>query len=247
MNLKRAYIFILSALILFTGACYAKDLHQYLRDTRQLVDNGEYELALERTIWFHNHALEHDPGMLGVRLSFALSDWYKLANAYPPALVALNNAREANAELIMSGESDFSTFSEYVSMNRVFNEENESINLFKQIEITHPSAAQDYWRLIKDIAIQRNEYGLLRKYIGNVYREYKTEEERFIALMESDMVEFSEYREALIASYENMFVEDVVDLINISVALDDKESAQIIRESARKLVKDYRLDDIVIN
>jgi len=61
------------------------------------------------------------------------------------------------------------------------------------------------------------------------------------------MVEFSEYREALIASYENMFVEDVVDLINISVALDDKESAQKIRESARKLVKDYRLDDIVIN
>ena len=47
-------------------------MQKYLSDTQEMVRKGKYKEALERFVWFHEHALEHDPAMTGVRLSFAV-------------------------------------------------------------------------------------------------------------------------------------------------------------------------------
>jgi len=60
-----------------------QDMCKYMDDTHTLVKQGKYAEALERMIWFHNHALEHELGMYGVRLSFALSEWKELGDVYP--------------------------------------------------------------------------------------------------------------------------------------------------------------------
>jgi len=44
---------------------------------KDLAHQGKNEEALERFLWFHDHALEHDPAMHGVRLPYALSSWTK--------------------------------------------------------------------------------------------------------------------------------------------------------------------------
>jgi len=64
-------------------------MQKYLSDTQQMVREGRYQEALERFVWFHDHALEHEPSaMYGVRLSFALSYWKSLGDVYPPAMTA---------------------------------------------------------------------------------------------------------------------------------------------------------------
>ena len=48
------------------------DMRTYLDDTNVLVESGNYKEASERFAWFHNHSLEHEPAMAGVRLSFGI-------------------------------------------------------------------------------------------------------------------------------------------------------------------------------
>lgn len=49
-----------------------------LRQARQFVKSHEYAAALEKYIWFHHHALEIDRNLVGVRLSYAISEWVAL-------------------------------------------------------------------------------------------------------------------------------------------------------------------------
>lgn len=67
---------------------------------------GRHEEALRELIWFHHHALEEQPSLAGVRLSFALAYWIELAGAYPPALQALEDLRGQKAQALLRGDGD---------------------------------------------------------------------------------------------------------------------------------------------
>lgn len=60
-----------------------------LEQAREATKLGHYAQALDGFQWFWDHALEHAPSMSGVRASFFLADWWKLASAYAPAMQAL--------------------------------------------------------------------------------------------------------------------------------------------------------------
>jgi len=82
------------AILLAAVTCRGENMQKYLSDTQQMVREGRYQEALERFVWFHDHALEHEPSaMYGVRLSFALSYWKSLGDVYPPAMTALVEMR----------------------------------------------------------------------------------------------------------------------------------------------------------
>ena len=72
------------------------DARQVLRDAREEARRGAHAEALEKYLWFYHHALEHSPALSGVRLSYAISEWVELGNAYPPALEALESAKGSN-------------------------------------------------------------------------------------------------------------------------------------------------------
>src|SRR5690349_21544262 len=94
---------LLVVVLLVPGAAFAEgwtppadpDPQQILNEARDDARAKHYEEALEKYVWFHEHALEYRPSMSGVRLSFALSDWVKLGESYPPALVKLREIRDA--------------------------------------------------------------------------------------------------------------------------------------------------------
>ncbi len=69
---------------------------QTLRDARDAARRGAHAEALEKYLWFHHHALEHRPSLTGVRLSYAISEWVELGNAYPPAREALESIQNNN-------------------------------------------------------------------------------------------------------------------------------------------------------
>jgi len=137
---------------------------KYMQDTSALVDNAEYEKALGRTIWFHNHSLEYDIGMYGVRLSFALNDWVDLGKKYPPALKALKNIRDTKTDRLASGSGNFNLLIDVFAINQTLSEDDKTIILFKKLEITQPKLASRAWPMIKDAATKENETALLKKY-----------------------------------------------------------------------------------
>jgi hypothetical protein len=53
---------------------------------RQRIEDGQYEEALADLIWFHVNALLEPRAWSGVRRSYALDDWIRLGELYPPAM-----------------------------------------------------------------------------------------------------------------------------------------------------------------
>ena len=65
-----------------------------------LTKSGKYKEALEKHIWFHEASKEM-AGMGGVRLSFALGLWMKLAELYPPAMEAFIALRNFDKRIVI--------------------------------------------------------------------------------------------------------------------------------------------------
>ena len=72
-------------------------------EIKTLMDQAHYEEALQRQIWYFNHALEFDPSLVGVRLSFTLSDWVELGRSYPKARQALIEIRDRDMQVFNEG------------------------------------------------------------------------------------------------------------------------------------------------
>jgi hypothetical protein len=88
-------ISLIAIFIAISITSFGQDMQKYLSETQEMVTQKKYKEALERYIWFQDHALENDQAMTGVRLSFALSNWKSLADIYPPAMTALKEMRRS--------------------------------------------------------------------------------------------------------------------------------------------------------
>lgn len=109
---------------------------------RQAADDGRHEDALRDYLWFHEHALETDPALRGVRLSYALRDWTELASGYPPALIALEHVRDAKTDALLHGAGDLDAFRDVESINRHLDSVLHTYTLFAQIAAANPALAQ---------------------------------------------------------------------------------------------------------
>jgi beta-lactamase regulating signal transducer with metallopeptidase domain len=117
---------------------------QILEEARADRDAGRYEEALAKHIWYHT-ASRQEPGQGGVRLSFALSDWLKLGQAYPPALKALRQTREETEKAVRAGGVDvdrFTLFQEFAGFNWTLGEEEKTLALHRELRETDPAFAR---------------------------------------------------------------------------------------------------------
>src|SRR5436190_22804607 len=83
-----------------------------LDEAKEQRQHGEYEQALQRHIWYHNHALEFEPSLTGVRLSFALAEWIELGRRYPRARRALIEIRDEKTRKFDEGWGYSALFSD---------------------------------------------------------------------------------------------------------------------------------------
>ncbi len=235
---------LLMAIMMLAAVSHAEDMQKYLHDTREMVKQKKYEEALNRCIWFHEHALEHDPGMYGVRLSFALSDWKELGDVYPPAKTALIETRDRKTKLIEEDKGSFYFFADVVALNRILGEAQKTVALFELVDRTQPESAKEYWNVAEDAVISAKRYDLVRKYIGNPVREFLEVKARY----DEEKASYDDPRmggEHFKAWNEDHFVEESVKLIGVALALDDKKAAQEIQQQALAILDDYRLRDAI--
>ena len=146
---------------------HAEDMHKYLSDTRGLVREGKHKEALDRFLWFHDHALEHAPAMYGVRLSFALGDWKELGDLYPPALIALKKTRDDKTALLAQGNGNRSLFHDVMALNRTLGDDSKTVELFRKLDHDQKRLAKQCWPIAERVIIEAKAYDLAKKYTGN--------------------------------------------------------------------------------
>ena len=117
--------------IAISASLNAQELREYLQETKVLISKGQYKEALERHIWFHEHALDKDKSMQGVRLSFALGDWKELGDLYPPALKALTDIRDTKTGEILNSGGTKELFADVNGINRTLGEGEKTATLFE--------------------------------------------------------------------------------------------------------------------
>jgi hypothetical protein len=112
-----------------------------LQAARQAAIEGRHEEALEGLLWFHHHALEEDPSLRGVRLSYALSYWSELAKTYPPALQALKDLREQKAQVLLHGEGDRAVFYDVKAIDERLGDSRATYELYLALAAHWPELA----------------------------------------------------------------------------------------------------------
>jgi hypothetical protein len=74
------------------------DYTKIQNESKSLITQGRYDDALQNLTWYFNHVLEYKPDEVGVRRSFALSDWIELGRSYPKARQALVDIRDQDMQ-----------------------------------------------------------------------------------------------------------------------------------------------------
>jgi hypothetical protein len=236
-------ILIAAFFLLISLPVYAEDMQLYLSDTEDMARQGKNEEALERFLWFHDHALEHEPAMYGVRLSFALSSWKELADSYPPALIAMKKTRDDKTILLENRKGSTDLFHDVVSLNQTLGDDDKTIVLFRRLDQEQKGLAAQCWDMAKDAVIKAKAYDLARKYIGNPVHEFDQLKEKYEQV--TGMCGGKNFGESFKAWNDNNLVEKTLGLIEMAVALEETKAAREIQKKALAIVDDHRLRDAI--
>lgn len=131
---------------------------------REAASAGRHAEALRDYVWFHHHALKHDRAFYGVRLSFALSYWMELAEAYPEARTTLERIRNEKTRVLSRGEGDRGLFHDVASINEHLGGEPATYELFRELERRSPELATKCADLALEAIVKARDFDLARKY-----------------------------------------------------------------------------------
>jgi len=211
-----------------------------LDEARQLAERGNYAEALQKHIWFHDHALESNPGMYGVRLSFALSAWVELGEKYPKALEALKEIRDKKTARLDGGEANRDLFHDVVAINEHLGQSPATVTLFKQIEARQPEFANSIFDLVDEALVEAGEYQLARNYLGDPADRLAIARRNY-----EEGLQFAETRSRNAAAsrqaFENIFTEKALRLIVILDKTGDRTAARQIQSDVLKVLDNAKL------
>jgi tetratricopeptide (TPR) repeat protein len=156
---KTAFILVVG--MIFVLSCSDPgDPEKVLARARKYYEQGNYEKALQDYIWFHDNALKYKPSLYGVRLSFALLDWIELGKKYPKAHNELIDIRNRKSDLIKTKHGTQELFHDVKSINTYLNENQKTVDLYKEMTICDFDLAKQCYILAKDDLIAHQEFEL---------------------------------------------------------------------------------------
>ena len=235
------------------------DVNKIWNDAKDLMEQGKYEDALQRHLWYFNHALEYDQGQTGVRLSFALSQWVELGRRYPKAKQALVEIRDRDTQLLASGQGYANLFSDVNSINNYLGQDDATLALFKTMYQTDNRLAKECYFWAENLLIQHGEYELLLNCIGDPQARFESARQGFAMQIQSQQ-RMAELRKQYPAPplpggafrppdmgqlATNNFVGQVCKLVEILVATGHQADAEKIRDQAMTVLDDVRLKSAV--
>lgn len=144
------------------------DIDAIREEAERDVKVGKYDEALAKYVWLHENVLKYEPSMSGVRLSFALGDWYRLGEKYPPALAKMEEVRDAVGKRITANvvkRISFEDYQEFAAINRELGEEEKTVEMFKFVDQRNSKAAVRVFGVSEPALIKAKEYALCGKYL----------------------------------------------------------------------------------
>jgi len=222
---------------------FGENMQEYLQKTQELARSGKHKEALERYLWFHDHALEHDRGMYGVRLSFALSYWLELGKVYPEAKTALLEMRDKKTKLLEDGKGERDLFHDVAAINHELGQNDGTVKLFRKLDADNGVLALKCWDAAKDAVFEGKQIDLVKKYIKLPIVEYDRLKERHdlnVSMYKDEKVGGERFKQWS----EKHFVKESLKLIKAAEAIGDKEAAQEIRKKAVAVVDDPSLREV---
>jgi serine/threonine protein kinase len=246
------------------------DLQRILGEAKEFMSKGAYEEALQRHIWYHNHALEIDRGQTGVRLSFALSDWMELGRRYPKAKQALIEIRDSKTREIAEGRGYSEMVQEVQAINHELQDEDATYTLFKIVREKDPKLAGQCYFYLEALLVSKGEYQWCLSQMGDPQRRFDLIRQGFDMDRDNQkrMAEIRQRTAQQIAdmnqkrgwtnawsppdtsammkhSAEDRFVGQTCQLIEILIGTGRKANAESIRDQAVGVLDDPRLKSAV--
>ncbi|WP_411846044.1 hypothetical protein AAFN60_21265 [Roseibacillus persicicus] len=224
-------------LILFIATMCASEgddkADKALEAARKLAEEGKYNEALGKHVWYHEHALEICESHYGVRLSFALSDWCELGKKFPLALNKLKEVRDRKTALLLNGNGDREIFHDVESINGVLEEPDLTVKLFKHLDAVHPELAEDVSDLVIDVLASSKEHVLARKYLGDPMEELAWATQRYKEGMQwAQNQEGTHSRRA----FEHLFEKRTILIISVLSASGEFGTARNIQAKALEVM-----------
>lgn len=208
------------------------DPSKALDEVWELTRQGRFAEALERQLWFHNHALEYNPHLSAVRLSFGLAAWSNLAKQHPPAREALVAVRDRLAAAIRADHTSFAQFQELAAINDNLDDQVSTGEIFLAIRMSDPEAAQRYYSLAEKGLVACEAYAVCAYYIPDATAQFvKLRMDRRFLLNHSRVDPFDDGA-GIRKAAEMRFAADIRRLVKILVAVGRTAEAERVRKSA---------------
>jgi hypothetical protein len=122
--------------------------------------------ALTKFLWYHAHALRHEPSQYGVRLSFALGYWLELAAVFPPARDAFIRIRDEAEQAFRDDPAKFALFHDVASLNRHLGEGVRTADLFAEVVRRDYAAAQRLYHVAEVDLVAAGRYHACRPFLN---------------------------------------------------------------------------------
>ncbi len=230
------------------------DLMMILQEAKDLMTRQDYEGALQRQIWYHNHSIS-DPSQFGVRNSSALADWVELGRRYPKAMHALLEIRDENERKISSGDGYFDLFMETASMNDELGNQEQTYALFKNMAASSDQElARQCYPIVEGLLASHGDYELCTNYIGEPEKRFQKLQEQWQRSKKWEQQQDDRRRQMAVPPpgipsppklADKTFVAQTRQLIEILVGVDHKSDAEKIQREAILLLEDPALKSAV--
>jgi hypothetical protein len=136
-----------------------------LREAADDAEAGQFEAALAKQLWFHEHALEIEPALVGVRLSYAVGQWMRLGERFPPAKEALEAVAAAAEAGVRSGTADVLLFNDLASINLVLGRDRATTDTFVWLDANHRGYAARVYLIAEPSLVRAKLYKVAGSYL----------------------------------------------------------------------------------
>jgi hypothetical protein len=206
-------------------------LHAALR----MIYAGRYEESLRELIWFFEHALEEDPAMHGVRLSFALGYWADLAQKYAPARAALDALRERGAERLLSRQGDRALFHDVASIDHALGQPARTHEVYVGLRTAAPELAAACTSLALPAVIAAGDFELAEQMLPDPEHLIR----RQAAILVRDLQARRRWRFSkapFVATSVHIYAEDVKRVLTVLEGRGRRREAQRLRQLSTDLI-----------
>lgn len=150
------------------------DPRDKLKEAEVAVSQGRYADALQAHVWFHDHALEHEPCLYGVRLSFALADWVELGSVYPEALRSLERIRDSKTSALIAGSRSRDCFHDVMAINRELGVSGRTYELFLRLCELDADFARSCASIAMESIVEAKDFRLGERFLADPEARVRT-------------------------------------------------------------------------